>query len=132
PAGCELDLSAMGKGTKMQQISFGGKVKLVLEEGAILRLPENPLLDAQGFPQVVLYFNDEAELLFEPARDPSVFLLFTDATNNPESACGNNTAPSKDKRIKIIGKGQIWLNKNAKMVVNGDVFVGVETDRLTQ
>lgn len=125
PAYGELDLSSFGQGAVRQEIAFGGKVKLIFEEGATLRLPDNP--SAAG---LVLYFNDQSQLIFEGSTQGSTFIPYTDAKNN--TYVGNNTAPAARDRIKIIGQGQIWLNKDAKMQVNGNTFVGVETDSLTK
>jgi hypothetical protein len=124
PAYGELDLSSFGQGTVRQEIAFGGKVKLIFEEGATLRLPDNPT------GGLVLYFNDQSQLIFEGSTQGSTFIPYTDAKNNDYA--GDNTAPAARDRIKIIGQGQIWLNKDAKMQVNGNTFVGVETDSLTQ
>lgn len=131
PANGELDLSSFGHGTKQQEIAFGGKVKLILEPGATIRFPE--ILPGEG--GVVLYFNDESELVFEEASDSNIFLPFTDAKNNVNGVDGtpsNNTAPIANSRCRILGQGQIWVNKNALISVNGNVYVGVETDALTQ
>lgn len=116
PAGGELDLSAFGQAPYQQQIAFGGKVKLVLEEGATIRFPDSQWVDGG----VVLYFNDESELIFQQSNDPATYLPYN-----------NTTAKIADARCKLIGNGQIWLNKNAHMRINGPVFVGVETDGLT-
>jgi hypothetical protein len=124
PAYGELDLSSFGQGAVRQEIAFGGKVKLIFEEGSTLRLPDNPT------GGLVLYFNDQSQLIFEGATQGSTFIPYTDAKNNDNA--GNNTAPAARDRIKILGQGQIWLNKNAQMVVNGNSFVGVETDSLTK
>ena len=124
PAYGELDLSSFGQSAQRQEIAFGGKVKLIFEEGATLRLPENPT------GGVVLYFNDQSQLVFEGDTQGSTFIPYTDAKNN--TYVGNDTAPSARDRIKILGQGQIWLNKDAKMLVNGNTFVGVETDSLTK
>jgi hypothetical protein len=124
PAYGELDLSSFGQGAVRQEIAFGGKVKLIFEEGSTLRLPDNPT------GGLVLYFNDQSQLIFEGATQGSTFIPYTDAKNNAEAT--SNTAPAARDRVKILGQGQIWLNKNAKMVVNGNTFVGVETDSLTK
>jgi hypothetical protein len=116
PAGGELDLSAFGQAPYQQQIAFGGKVKLVLEEGATIRFPDAQYVDGG----VVLYFNDESELIFQQSNDPATYLPYN-----------STTAKIADARCKLIGMGQIWLNKNAHMRINGPVFVGVETDGLT-
>lgn len=123
PAGGELDLSSFGQSAFRQEIAFGGKVRLVLEENATIRFPQNP----DG--GVVLYFNDESALIFEGEEVSSIFLPFTDAQNNLNNE--PNDAPIKNSRIRLLGEGQIWLNKNGQMIVNSDVYVGVETDELT-
>lgn len=123
PAGCELDLSSFGQSPFMQQIVFAGNVKLIVEEGATIRFPKTTV------GGVVLYFSDSAQLIFEGGKEPSTFLPFTDAKG---TIIGPNTAPIANSRTRILGKGQIWLNKNAQIKVNGKSYVGVETDDLTQ
>jgi len=118
PANGELDLSSFGKGLEFgehQEIAFAGQLRLVFEEGSTLRFP-----DVSSGDGVVLYFNDEAELVFEGAQSRQ--------GNRPRfvDSCATN-----DERIKILGQGQIWLNKNASMEVNGNALVGVQTDSLT-
>lgn len=116
PAGGELDLSSFGQSANRQEIAFGGKVRLVIETGATIRFP-----DAESIVGgVVLYFNDQAELIFEGTQDPSTFKPFNDSG-----------APINNARIKLVGKGQIWLNKESRIRVNGSTFVGVETDELS-
>jgi len=124
PKGGELDLSSFGQGVHRQEIAFGGHVKLIIEEGATIRLPD-PSAVVGG---LVLYFNDQSQLIFEGAKDQTVFIPFTDAYGNEFN---NGSAPIADSRIKILGKGQIWLNKDARMTVMGNTFVGVETDVTT-
>lgn len=119
PAFGELDLSSFGKGTHRQEIAFGGKIKLIFEEGATLRLPDTPTLDSSGNPLLALYFNDESELIFQGASDPSTFIAF------------ENSAATQYSRIKIMGQGQIWLNKNSTMSVIGNTMVAVQTDAIT-
>ena len=112
PSGVELDLSSFGKGAKRQEIAFGGKVKLVIESGASIR---GPRTTTGG---VVLYFNDEAQLVFESPSDR--------ATGNKPYAGTDNI-----ERSKFLGKFQIWLNKSAKMSVGDGVLVGVQSDAST-
>lgn len=116
PAGVELDLSSFGQSANQQQIAFGGNARLVLEEGAAIRFPEAS--DVKG--GVVLYFNDDSQLVFEGKIDPQT------VTQTFKTAAAANVA-----RIKILGKGQIWPNKNARVVVNGSVLVGVQADEIT-
>ncbi len=114
-AGTILDLSGFGQGTVRQEIAFGGKVKLVLEEGAGIRFPAAADVDGG----VVLYFNDESQLVFE-------------GINEAMTASRYYTAADSDaNRIKLLGKGQIWLNKNAKMKVMGTASVAVQADATT-
>jgi len=122
PAGMELDLSSFGRGDHQQQLAFGGQVKLIFEEGATLRLPDAPTFDSTGKPNFVLYFNDQAELIFEGGSQGGTYLPFVDT---------DAAATSANARIRIIGQGQIWLNKNAHLRVNDTALVGVETDLLT-
>jgi hypothetical protein len=114
PAGGELDLSGFGQSTYQQQICFGGKVSLILEEGASIRFPSSPT------GGVVLYFNDNSRLVFEGTVDP-IELVARNA----------NAAASQYGRTKILGKGQIWGNKHAIIEVNGRAFVGVQSDSTT-
>lgn len=112
PAGCELDLSAFGKAGFRQEIEFAGQVRLVLEDGAAIRFPSRNDVGAG----VVLYFNDESQFVFEGREIPGFY---------------SSLAQSGYDTIKLIGKGDIWLNKSAKMLVNGDVHVAVQSDKLT-
>jgi hypothetical protein len=113
-AGGELDLSSFGQSANRQEIAFGGKIKLVIEDGATIRFPEASEVDGG----VVLYFNDESQLIFEGRRETAKYVPFIPS------------APTSEARCKLVGKGQIWLNKYAQMRVDNGVFVGVETDDL--
>lgn len=118
PAHGELDLSSFGQGLEAgehQEIAFAGQLRLVFEEGSTLRLPDSTSGDG-----LVLYFNDESELVFEGPQSRQ--------TNRPRFA---NDVAANERRTKIFGQGQIWLNKNATMEVNGNALVGVQTDDLT-
>lgn len=122
PSGVELDLSTFGQGDKQQQIAFGGRVKLVMEQGATIRGPRNP----KG--GLVLYFNDEAQFVFEAPSDRA-------AGNKPFSATDNadeQRAATQVERAKLIGQFQIWLNKSAAVEVADGVLVGVQSDDKTQ
>ncbi len=119
PAGGELDLSSFGQAANRQEIAFGGNVRLVFEAGATLRLPDADSVDAG----VILYFNDQSQLVFE--GDQYTGVPFDDLTAVVP------LAPIKDSRIRILGAGQIWANKDAEINVNGNVFVGVESDSAT-
>lgn len=111
PAHHELDLSQFGKSSGMQQLAFGGKVSLVLEEGATLRLP------SKASSKFALYFTDEAKLVFEGQADQTTF------------NARYSTAAQLDKNTtKILGDGQIWFNKSAKMEIMGATRVAVQTD----
>ncbi|MFH1253894.1 MAG: hypothetical protein V1646_00490 [bacterium] len=113
PAGAVLDLSAFGQAEYRQEIEFSGQVRLVLEDGASIRFPSRDVASDGG---VILYFNDESQFIFEGREISGVYSSL------------NQTAYDT---IKLIGKGDIWLNKTAKMLVNGDVRVSVESDKLT-
>ncbi len=115
-AGTVLDLSGFGQGNRRQEIAFGGKVKLVFEEGASIRFPKAE--DVAGKGGVVLYFNDESQLVFE-------------GINEAISSRYYSAATSDENRIKIFGKGQIWLNKNSKIKVFGTASVAVQADATT-
>lgn len=121
PAGGELDLSSFGQAPNQQQIAFGGNISLVFEDGATLRMPNDDVVDGG----VVLYFNDQAKLVFEGDQAAQNYVPFSDLTSS------SNTAPAKDSRTRILGSGQIWANKDAEINVNGHVFVGVESDAST-
>lgn len=114
PAGCELDLSSFGQAPNLQQIAFGGKTKLVFEAGAAIRFPQNPV------GGVVLYFNDQSQLVFEGTPEQQVFTQPFLTSDNAQK-----------ERIKIIGQGQIWGNKTALISVNGSAMVGVQSDAQT-
>ncbi|NDD53844.1 hypothetical protein EBZ39_08185, partial [bacterium] len=117
PAGGELDLSGFGKATNRQEIAFGGNITLVFEAGSTLRLPDNPT--GAG---MVVYLTDQAKMIFEGNSNTSNYVPFSDLTSS------SNTAPAADYRTRIVGQGQIWLNKNATIGVYGNSFVGVESD----
>ena len=121
PEGKELDLSAFGfpeagGGTvgadDPHQIEIAGKLKLIFEPGSRLRFPQDPT------HQPVLYINDEAEIIFEGVEDRDLRTY-------------NSFDESSPYRTKILGAGKIWLNKNAKMRVNDNAHVCVETDSET-
>lgn len=119
PKGCELDLSSFGQsGTNdSQQIAFCGEVRLVIEPGAKIRFPSLPAGKVAQGP--ILYFNDNAQLIFEEENAPDVI-------------ASAQVLEGLDKtRSKILGVGQIWLNKNAQMSVLGNAGVAIEADRQT-
>ena len=119
PEGGELDLSAFGNVSTSsassaypQQIEIAGKVRLVFEAGSKLRFPSNPNYEP------VLYLNDEAEIIFEGTEDRDES-RWTDYTGGDEV------------RSKILGVGQIWLNKKSRMKINDTALLGIETDDAT-
>lgn len=109
--GNELDLSAFGQNVKQQQIMFDGKVKLVVEAGAKIRFPENPI------GGIVLYFNGDSKLVFEAPQTPVLYpdLIVTSTDTDV-------------LRTKIIGCGEIWANKNAQIHIDEGALVGVQAD----
>lgn len=120
PAGGELDLSSFGQGNfpHGQQIAFGGKVSLVVEPGAKIRFPNITDPDKYQYAPV-LYFNDDAQLIF-------------DENNDPDWIQPSNVLEGLDKiRAKILGVGQIWTNKNAQVRVMGNAAVSIEADKQT-
>ncbi len=124
PAYGELDLRSFAQNLpagKQHMIAFEGKVCLIFEEGARLRLPDNDGL--------VLYFSDDAKLIFEGRPDPVVGRQFDDEA--AALASETPSAPIDDVRSKIVGKAQIWLNRNAAMEVNDGALVGVQSDDLS-
>ncbi|MFH1643849.1 MAG: hypothetical protein ABIA74_01615, partial [bacterium] len=113
-----LDLRAFGRRTNVeettairQEIAFGGKTKLVLKRGATIRFPHY----VDDGVTVVLYFNDESQLVFDGSGEygKNRFTNFADADA---------------KKIKLMGKGQIWGNKDAKIIVDNDAWVAVRSD----
>jgi len=121
PTNGELDLSSFGKRTNTeetgairQEISLAGKTRLIFEEGSTLRFPG----EVDDNVTVVLYLNDESELIFEGAKE-----------NGAEPFA--DVADADGKKVKIIGKGQIWVNKDAKVEVNGAAWVSVRSDSRT-
>jgi len=119
PANGELDLSSFGQGGQgyRQQIAFGGQVRLVLEPGAKIRFPDLDSTTAANRP--ILYFNDESELIFLGNDD------------RDEGRWTDGLAGSDKVRCKILGAGQIWLNKQARLKVTGSALVGIEADKDT-
>jgi len=107
--GAVLDLSGFGQGNIRQEIAFGGKVKLVFEEGSGIRFPSNP---SAG---LVLYFNDNSQCIFEGVNEATL-------------ARYDDAVASDENRIRIMGKGQIWLNKSAQLNIMGTASVSVCTD----
>lgn len=119
PEGGELDLSAFGEPdnpiarTFPQQIEFAGNIRLVFEAGSRLRFPTIPTY------QPVLYMNDNSRLIFE-------------GTDDRDEEIWDDASESDAVRTKILGTGQIWLNKNARLEVFGpQTHVGIETDEDT-
>ncbi len=140
PAGKELDLSAFGHAKELtgaeitgsatpkplppftQQIATGGRVRLIFEPGSTLRFPD--LGDVNTSPDdvakmPVLYINEESELIFE---------AIDDLGNKPDWSSIEQTERAK---IRILGCGQIWINKNARMRINNGAIVAVEADEKT-
>jgi len=114
-----LDLGSFGQGDAYaQRISFAGKVRLVLEPGAKILFPS--LTEENESKGPVLYFNDESELIFLEENDP-------DASRWVDGLTGSDKV-----RQKIMGVGQIWLNKKAKVKIMSDSFVGIEADEDTR
>ncbi|MDQ5940429.1 MAG: hypothetical protein QG632_155 [Candidatus Dependentiae bacterium] len=101
-----------------KQIVFAGQVRLVLEPGAKIRFPH---VDPSNIAQtVVLYFDDQASIVFQ--GDPLII-------GKPWTDSG--IAGTDCKRSKILGMGQIWLNKTSKMIINKPALVGIEADYTT-
>lgn len=121
PSGVELDLSTFGQGNKRQEIAFGGRVKLIMEQGATIRGPRDP---KKG---VVLYFNDQAKFVFEAPSDRA-------SGNKPfddKDRAAVQRAAANIERAKLIGQFQIWLNKSSAMEIGDGVLVGVQSDEST-
>jgi hypothetical protein len=122
-ANTTLDLSDFGSNGSAyanysKQIVFAGKVRLVLEAGAKIRFPVMEPNEEKKGP--VLYFNDDSQIIFQ-GDNAIVGKPWVDA----------KTTGSDCKRNKILGCGQIWLNKNAHMVINRPAMVGIEADYTT-
>ncbi len=131
PAGHELDLSAFGKATVTsgsqftQQIAFGGKLKLIFEPGSTLRFPNLSGINVANMP--VLYMNENTEIIFESIRD-----MENKYAGDPVlKARWSKMRDSDRAKIKILGVGQIWLNKTSKMSINDGAIVSVEADATT-
>ncbi|MDQ5890663.1 MAG: hypothetical protein QG604_537 [Candidatus Dependentiae bacterium] len=122
-SGGELDLSSFGRGAAaFQQIVFSGYTKLVLEPGAKIRFPSTVTSDNHACGPV-LYFNDNSQCVFmsNQQADASRWIWSSDA---PVQAF--------DKvRSKILGIGQIWLNKQATLTIYDNALVGIEADYQT-
>ena len=122
PANGELDLSSFGASSGYKaygkQIAFGGKVRLVFEPGAKIRFP-SIATESEQDRGVVLYFNEDAQLVFEGNDD------------RDEGRWADGLTGSDKVRNKILGCGQIWLNKNARMEIMDTALVGIEADKQT-
>ncbi len=116
PSGVELDLSSFGRSQYQQQVVIGGKVRLVFEKGSGLRFPSADKVTGAG---VVLYATDDAQIVFEG-----------DKHTQQASGLKSRDVTIAD-RVKIYGKGQIWLNRQATMVVENQALVGVQADSST-
>lgn len=123
PTGVTLDLTSFGQSDYQQQIVFGGNVKLVIEQGASIRFPTAASVAGKG--GVVLYFNDQSQLIFEGINE-GLNARYTNVLGDDIDVEGTGVT-----RSKILGKGQIWLNKNAKLKVFSTAAVGVESDDTT-
>ncbi|MBT4595077.1 hypothetical protein HOD08_04345 [bacterium] len=135
PRGGELDLSAFGSLATLgntQQLTIAGRVKLIFEAGSTLRFPYASNPDAgedawvtadRAAAAPVLYMNDNSELIFEESEE-----RLTTRTSARDLCGTDNVAVG---RSRIMGVGQIWLNKNARMRVMDKSIVGVEADART-
>lgn len=143
PAGKELDLSAFGKAKEMtageagtgtllealpaftQSIAIGGKLRIIFEPGSTLRFPDlgdfQVTADKDNVEKMpVLYMNEESELVFEALQDLDNKADWTSISDLDRA------------KVKIVGCGQIWLNKHAKMTINDNAIVSVEADSQTK
>ncbi len=118
-AGSELDLSSFGRcdGVAYQQIVFSGHVRLVIEPGAKIRFPSTVTSNNNCAP--VLYFNDHSQCIFVSNEHADV-ARYTDSLTGADKI-----------RAKILGIGQIWLNKEAQLTIFDNAQLGVEADRDT-
>lgn len=116
PSGSGLDLSAFGQvvGAKQQQIEIGGKIRLIFEPGSTLRFPSS----VYSTEAPILYLNDEAELVFE-------------GTDEIQKGRHADLAAANADKVKIVGMGQIWVNKDAKIKVMNTASVAVQSDQYT-
>jgi hypothetical protein len=122
PRGVELDLGTFAKqlGTTPHQqvIKFGGALRLIFEPGSTLRFPSIDTVTGDTTPRPVLYMSDDTELIFEGDLE--------------ESKGRHMDIRSTDSaKTLIVGHGEIWLNKNARMVVNDEAMVRVGSDPRT-
>lgn len=128
PTGGELDLSAFGQadttGTATQQISIGGQVRLVFEPGSTLRFPD--LTGANVDKQPILYLNENSEIIFESVQD-----MDNKFVNSATYSRWTNIRDSDRARTRILGVGQIWINKTSKMSINDGAIVAIEADQIT-
>ena len=110
-----LDLTAFSGNTKTygQQIVFDGKTKLILEPGAKIRFPHISYDKKDYSP--VLYFNGDSELIIR-------------GTSNQDEERWEDYTGSNAVRCKMLGVGNIWFNKNAKMRINDSALFGIESD----
>lgn len=114
PAGQALDLSSFGQAAGQQQIEIGGKLRIVFEEGSTLRFPDDD--DVVG--GVVLYLNDDAELVFE-------------GVPGPQNRRYQNLGDADWAKTKILGSGEIWVNKNARIEIMAPAQVSIRGDQST-
>lgn len=129
PTGHELDLSAFGQATTdqsaTQQIAIGGKLKLIFEPGSALRFPNLDGLNVSKQP--ILYLNEDAEIVFESIQDMDNKFIGV----STGKARWDKIRDSDRARTRILGVGQIWVNKSAKITINDNALVSVEADLIT-
>ena len=114
PANGELDLSSFGETSYRQEIEFAGSGRVIFGHGSTVRFPAlNEAVPVERYP--VLYFNDETKLVIE---------------DDPEVAKAKYTtiAAADADKVKIVGMGQIWINKNARFEVMGGAKVRFGSD----
>lgn len=97
-----------------KQIAFAGQARLVLEPGAKVKFPN--VIVGQKDKGVVLYFNEDSALVCE-----------ADLTNEVRVFEGETLTGTDCIRNKIMGEAQLWLNKNARWIIQNGAFVGIES-----
>lgn len=98
-----------------KQIAFAGQARLVLEPGAKVKFPN--VVVGQKDKGVVLYFNEDSALVCE-----------ADLTNEVRVFEGSGLTGTDCIRNKIMGEAQLWLNKNARWIIQNGAFVGIESN----
>jgi len=119
-AGGELDLNSFGRcaGASYQQIVFSGQVRLVIEPGAKIRFPSS-VTGGNHNRAPVLLFTDNSQCVI-------VSQQHADADRYEDVLNGFDKI-----RVKLLGIGQLWFDREAKMTVFDNAQLSVESDVAT-